>query len=407
MPVTHLTLIGIIASLMTCNLNAAHAAPTASETDDGKSAALSSEKPSPTDAAVIRQAAAKAVERGLRFLAKRQDEAGAWQAFDKPHPAVSALVIKALAQSSSFGPDHPVVRRGTRYLLQHVQPDGGIYEKGGGKRNYHTSVALMALSSLPRDKHAETIHNAQRFLIDLQWDGGEGHEQNSSWYGGAGYGSHKRPDLSNTQIMLEALKQSGLPKDDPAYQRGLVFISRCQMLSGANDQLFAAESDDGGFIYTAANDGESKAGTTVSDGKPQLRSYGSMTYAGFKSLLYAGLTEEDPRVRAAVKWIGTYYTLDANPNMPDAASQQGLYYYFHTFARALHAWGKAEVVDDLGLPHDWRADLSRALVRRQRDDGSWVNAEDRWYEGNADLVTAYSVLALQTVLADIARDDSE
>ena len=35
------------------------------------------------------------------------------------------------------------------------------------------------------------------------------------------------------------------------------------------------------------------------------------------------------------------------------------------------------------------------MVRMQREDGSWVNDADRWYESNPYLVTAYSVLALQ------------
>ncbi|MCH7925963.1 MAG: hypothetical protein IIC51_10560 [Planctomycetes bacterium] len=39
------------------------------------------------------------------------------------------------------------------------------------------------------------------------------------------------------------------------------------------------------------------------------------------------------------------------------------------------------------------------LVSLQRDDGSWVNDADRWYEGNPQLVTAYALLALQTALS--------
>ena len=66
-----------------------------------------------------------------------------------------------------------------------------------------------------------------------------------------------------------------------------------------------------------------------------------MTYAGLKSMIYAGLTKDDPRVKAAMEWIGKNWTLDENPGMQyadpsdPASAQSGLYYYYHTLARAL------------------------------------------------------------------------
>jgi squalene-hopene/tetraprenyl-beta-curcumene cyclase len=266
-------------------------------------------------------------------------------------------------------------------------------------RNYHTSVAIMALAATKNPAHASTIRNAQQFLKKLQWDAGEGHETSSAFFGGQGYGRHKRPDLSNTQLMLEALHQSGLPSDDPVYQKAMVFISRCQMLGATNDQPFAESVDDGGFVYTPANGGESKAGTDVVDGRPRLRSYGSMTYAGFKSMLYANLGRDDVRVQRALQWIRRHYTLDHNPNMPHAQSKEGLYYYYHVFARALSVWGEESIVDANEVPHAWRTELCERLLSLQREDGSWVNEEDRWFEGNPDLVTAYAVLSLQTALS--------
>jgi squalene-hopene/tetraprenyl-beta-curcumene cyclase len=169
------------------------------------------------------------------------------------------------------------------------------------------------------------------------------------------------------------------------------------MLPETNDQPFA-EGGDGGFIYSPANDGESKAGTVERGGRNVLRSYGSMTYAGFKSLLYANVERGDRRVRAAHDWVRQHYTLEQNPNMPGAQSKEGLYYFYHVFARALHAWGEDAITDTEGARHDWRADLTAKLLSLQRGDGSWYNEQDRWWESNPHLVTAYGVLALQTVL---------
>ncbi len=362
------------------------------------SLSLSSQHPSSLDL-VTRTQAHEGVDKALRYLVASQNAEGAWEAFGSGHPAITAMVIQALAQDEAYGAKHPAVQRGLSYLLRHVQPDGGIYVPDQGMRNYHTSVALMALAAIKDPAHSKTIRNAKDFLRKIQWDGGEGHEASSSWYGGQGYGQHKRPDLSNTQLMLEALHQSGLDADDPAYRKALVFVSRCQNLDATNDQGFADGRDEGGFVYTPVNAGESKAGTELVEGRPRLRSYGSMTYSGFKSLLYAKVDRDDGRVKAAVAWIKRHYTLDHNPNMPSAQSKQGLYYYYHVFARAMRAWGEETIVDAEQTSHAWRVELCRKLLSLQRSDGSWVNDEDRWYEGNPHLVTAYAVLAMQTALS--------
>ena len=64
-----------------------------------------------------------------------------------------------------------------------------------------------------------------------------------------------------------------------------------------------------------------------------LRSYASMTYAGLKSMIFAGVGPEDPRVKAAVSWIRKHYDLQSNPGMGTA----GLFYYYHTFGKAMTA----------------------------------------------------------------------
>jgi len=350
------------------------------------------------------------IDKALSYLAASQQADGSWQMMGHGEPAVTALVAKCFIQSPKYGPRHAVVDKAVKFVMRFRHDDGGIYVEGAGLRNYQTSVALMMLSSLPKGDPAvaKTIAGAQEFLKALQWDAdqtdseGEKVTEAHRFYGGAGYGKRQRPDLSNTQLMLEALHQSGLPKDDPAYKKALVFIERCQMNSETNDQPFARGADDGGFIYTPAatdpKDPISKAGTVEVEGRSIPRSYGSMTYAGFKSLLHADVARDDPRVQRAFDWIQTHYTLDSNPNMPGAQSQQGLFYYYHTFAKALEAWGQPTITDKKGRTHRWRVDLIDALRKRQSPDGSWVNMADRWYEGHPPLVTAYAVLALQAAL---------
>ena len=52
------------------------------------------------------------------------------------------------------------------------------------------------------------------------------------------------------------------------------------------------------------------------------------------------------------------------------------------------------IEDANGVKHDWRRELRRELIRRQRDDGSWINEQTRWLEGEPGLVTGYVLLTL-------------
>ncbi len=342
----------------------------------------------------MHERAAELTRRGARYLLSAREKDGGWAS--PTGPGISSLVLKALIQEPAVGPRHPAVRRGIDFVLKYQRDDGGIYSAEGLLKNYESSVALSMLAVLKDAHYAPQIAALQKFLKENQWDESEGKSPDDPWYGGAGYGRHQRPDLSNTQMMVEALKDSGLSKDDPAYKKALVFIQRCQMLGETNDQDLAKGSTQGGFIYTCHNGGESKAGTIEVRGRAELRCYGSITYAAFKSMLYAGLSRDDPRVQATVDWLRRHWTLEYNPNMPERQSREGIFYYYHVFGRAMAAWGEPTIKDAAGTEHDWRHELVEQLARQQQSDGSWVNSDaDRWMEGNPALATAYAMLGLQ------------
>lgn len=347
---------------------------------------------------VVKQAQ-RAIDRGLEFLKSRQDRRGGWST-TLYGPAVTAIVARAFAQDGDYGPKHPIVERAVGFALQFEQADGGIYDKRQNLANYQTSVVLGLLASLNDPAHKDRIARTQAYLTKLQYDASESIDENHAWYGGAGYNETKRPDLSNTQMMLEALHDSGLPRDHPVYQRALTFVTRCQMNATTNDRPYAKGATSGGFIYSPNENGESKASEGQELPQSRLIPYGSMTYAGFKSMLYAGVNRDDDRVKACVKWIRSNYTLDVNPGMRAKQEKEGLYYYYHVFARALAAWGEPVIVDDKGTPHNWRLDLCRKLIALQHEDGSWENPQTRWLEGDANYVTALSIQSLQAALAE-------
>jgi len=326
------------------------------------------------------------VQQGVDFLRRSQDENGAYA--PQTGIGVTALVTTALMRHGR-SPQDPLIAKSLQYLEGFVRESGGIHVEDTNHRNYETCLTVLCFEEANTDgRYDKIIANAEAFLKNLQWDGDEGHDKSSTSYGGAGYGGHKRPDLSNTSFLIEALKAAGTDAKDEAMQKALVFVSRCQNLETEhNTTKFAAKNPDGGFYYTPAAGGTSQAGETPDGG---LRSYGSMTYAGLKSMIYAGVGPEDPRVKAAYNWVKKHYALESNPGMGNA----GLYYYYHTFAKALAAIGKDVIVDADGEQHDWRAEITRELAERQQEDGSWLNKNTRWLEGDPELVTGYALLAL-------------
>lgn len=328
----------------------------------------------------------EAQQKGIQFLKRMQNDDGSWAKRDAV--GISAIITSSLVRSG-LPLDDPTVAKALDYLVASQTEKGGLHSPASRHENYETSVAVIALADANDDgRFDETIERAEQFLRGLQWDEGEGIESDDAYYGGGGYDSQQRPDMSNTQFLVEALKQAGVGPDDPAMQKVLVFVSRAQNLESEHNTLpFAGKVNDGGFIYTPAKGADSKAGTTDNGG---FRSYGSMTYAGLKSLIYAGLDRDDIRVKAATDWIRRNYTLAENPGM----GKQGLFYYFHTFAKTMSVLGESPFVAADGTRHDWKAELTDRLLALQRENGSWVNPADRWYEGDPNLVTAYCLLAL-------------
>ena len=335
----------------------------------------------------------EAVDRGLDWLKLQQGDDG----FFRDHPGLTALAISAFLrhpENRFKEADHPFIQKSIEALLKLQQPNGGIYDvdKQPALPNYNTSIALLALSDTNNPKYKEAIEKAQNFIKGLQVQDTE-----SVYYGGIGYGSRETVhDLSNLNFALQSLKESGV-EDQAVWDKAIKFLERCQNNSETNDQNWAG--NDGGFIY--APDGESKAGGN--------KSYASMTYAGLLSFIYANVEKNDPRVQSSVGWIKKHFTVEENYGM----GKQGLYYNYHTMAKALKIYDEAVIVDAKGISHDWYRELAEKLISDQivletdspeeQSQGYWQNTEARWWERDPVLVTSYSVLALATAYRSASK----
>jgi len=355
------------------------------------------------------QIAQTTIDKALDYLKSKQKPDSSWQDEADP-PGLTALVLRAFIADDKYDADQPFLEKGYDKLLSYQVDSGGIYKDV--LACYNTAIAISALAESKEAEYRAPMQKALDYLHTLQWSDkisgvpdelrvkGDQDVKN----GGFGYGKRSRPDLSNTQMALDALHDAGVKPDDPAYAAALQFVSKCQNFSETNNQAWAG--DDGGFIYTPADGGNSAAGDFIGiGGRRMLRSYGSMTYAGLKSMIYAGLSHDDPRVKAAWDWISKNFTVDENPGMsalgPENA-QGGLYYYFYTMARSLAAYGQPVIVDPRQKQHDWRVALIGKLSTLQRPDGSFVG-QRKWMEDNPVLVTAYSVMVLEGAKKDLAE----
>jgi squalene-hopene/tetraprenyl-beta-curcumene cyclase len=336
-----------------------------------------------------------AVDKAIAFLRRTQAADGSWGGAQKM--GVTGIVVTGLLKTGRVGPKDPMVEKALKYIESLINRKAGHIagkDPRPGLQNYVTCVNVMALCAAGRDSYKAVVADATRFLRKLQWDEGEGKNPTDDFYGGAGYDSKSRPDMSNTQMFLDALVAAGISRTDPAFRKAALFISRCQNLkSEHNDRKWAGKINDGSFIYSAAGGGTTKV-QDAPNADGGLPGYGSMTYAGIKSLIYCGVSRDDPRVKKALEWIRRHYTVERNPGMPKVRAQWGLYYYYHTMAKCLDLLGSDVLIDSKGVKHDWRADLTAALVKRQRADGSWANANGHWMEANPHLVTGYALLTL-------------
>lgn len=319
------------------------------------------------------------IEEGLSYLHGVQKDDGSWG-----NVGITALATLAFLNAGYDENDEPV-RKAIDYILSKTREDGSIYIT---HPTYETSLAIIALVATRNESYKDIIDKARNWLLETQWDEDTpwGSVTKDNWYyGGWGYGDGRRPDLSNTQFALMALDAAGVSKEHPVWAKAQIFLARVQNRQEDVHIPFLNYTvkwtpefntyNDGGFVYLP---GQSLAGGT--------KSYGSMTAAGLWSLKLCGVSNDDPRVKAALKWISENYTWDENPGL----DRSGLYYYYLTLSKAL--------IMTIGIDGEingrrWYDDMVIKIVSLQRPDGSWVGKG--FWEENPVLATSYAVLSMQ------------
>lgn len=369
----------------------------------------------------LRQRAAESMTKGLDWLRDTQKSDGSWS--NNRYPAITALGLLAFAQS-----DHPdrerICRDAANFVASLVQPDGGIYRalvsrRGGSLSTYNTAICMSALHLYDKAKYATEVLNARSFMARSQITG------DSPAAGGFGY-NQKPPALEEVAAKLRALaRQKGLPEPSKAEIAKQVQQPRADLSNtgwaayamrvtqdaeefrhgkhvdvdwrSAVDYVSRLQNWDledrvnhGGFAYDSGDTRDAERSSAAS-GEVRLSGFGSMTYAGLETMIFAQLSRDDPRVQAAVQWAARHWSVKANPGM----GQKGLYYYYNVMAKALSLYGDPVLLGADGSRTHWREELSTQLLANQRKDGSWINPDNQFWEGDPVLVTAYTILALK------------
>lgn len=362
----------------------------------------------------LRNEVTHAITHGLDWLASQQSPGGHWSSPE--YPALTALSLTAfMREPNSTRREADFIQRGYKVLEDNAQLDGGIYKKKE-LENYNTAISVMALVARENPKDRPLLSKARLFLIGQQNHIIGEDKKPTALDGGIGYGDDDpHSDLSNTVIALEALhalkvlarktalqshtemKEKSTSGMDLDWEAAIGFVTRCQNLPAANHESWASgdPANKGGFVYYPGSSGAGEM--KLPNGRTALRSYGSMSYAGLLSYIYADLEKDDPRVQAAMAWLKKNYTVEENPGM----GKQGLFYYYNVMAKTLAAAANSDPGQAPAAMGHWKEDLAKQLINLQKTDGRWANSNGRFWEKDPVLATSFAVLALEAVYSSM------
>lgn len=337
-----------------------------------------------------------ALRRGLDWLSSQQKEDGSWTNSD--FPALTALALWPFLLS-----DHPdrdrVIDRAIAFLKSNVRDDGGIYRdikgvKGGGLSNYNTAICMAVMHAAGKPDLVKVVQDARKYIAGSQHFGGD------EYKGGFGYDKdtdRAYTDLLNTYYAVEAMKATESVEDlRPAGEKrvDINWAETVRFIERLQNSADAGHTEAGGFVY---NPSDPKAGaSTNTEGKVVFRSYGSITYAGMLALVYADVSRDDVRIISAMNWAANHWTLDENPGM----GHQGLFFFYNIIGKCMNALNRETLLSSDGKVIKWREELASRIISLQKTDpetgfGYWINENNRFWESDPVLVTAYSLLALE------------
>jgi len=291
-----------------------------------------------------------AIEKGLKFLASRQNEDGSFAGGGYGrNAAVVALGGMAWLSSGStpgHGPYGEQITRVTDYLLGHASESGFVSVVGAMSHGpmYEHGFATLYLAEVygmsPRDDLREKLTRAIDLIVRTQ-----------NAEGGWRYQPRRDDaDISVTicQVMaLRAGRNAGLAVPKETVDRSVEYVKKCQ-------------NSDGGFRYML----------------PPGQSAFPRSAAGVVALFSAGIYE-GPEIERGLAYLNRY-----SPR-GQAIGADGHFFYGHYYAvQAMWQVGGERW-------ERWYPAIRNVLVERQQVDGSWADPVSN------DYGTAIATIVLQ------------
>ena len=331
-----------------------------------------------------------AVQMGLRWLSKHQDEDGRWDCDDhNKHDAggriggvgaplydvgVTALSLLAFLRTGNGDLDghyNAVVRRGLNFLIESQDDEGCFGARASQHFIYNTVLATWAMvEGFKVTKNPTYAKVAQRGVDYLM----KARNPYMGWRYGVRSGEN---DTSVTSWCMQALKTAeaaGLRVDKDAYKGALQWI----------DKMTDREFGNVGYNYPG---GTSARLEGLQDKFPPQHS-AAMTAAGILTRIECG---EDARLSASIQ-KGVTICAGLPPVWDEDAGTIDMYYwYFGTRAMRVAAPNRWK---------EWKRHMQHAAVSHQHEDGtsaagSW-NPVGAWgTDGGRVYSTALMTLALQ------------
>ncbi|MFO7820990.1 MAG: prenyltransferase/squalene oxidase repeat-containing protein [Lentisphaeria bacterium] len=336
----------------------------------------------------VRLEAKAAIRRGARFLEEAQLANGSWT----EHPVITSLAALALTKSGETDLRPANLNSALDYISAQAHEDGAIWNRQSRQYPlYSTALSMLALVRSGRPQDLPIIKAAREYLISCQR---RQIPRSNTAYGGFVHDKNRLPSLTISQWVLEALYLTDHLDDNSRrslkiYRDALEFIMRCQRMLEPSEVNACAGGT--GCFHDFPGEG---GGVMLERAPGTPRSAAFLTAVGLKSLIYAGCQPTNPLVKSAVQCLQRSYTVSENPGL----GKKGFYTYLFVLAKTLDPLGIEKLSDTGGEEHFWRREVVLQLLKRQKGNGSWRNADPAWWENHPELVTAYALLTMDRCL---------
>ncbi|MEM1070618.1 MAG: hypothetical protein AAGI63_17070 [Planctomycetota bacterium] len=321
----------------------------------------------PSPDGVVGAATEEAIELGLTYLARTQNDDGSWslqghgtEVVLRSDTAATGLCLLAFQGAGYTHREHQyidTVNRGLQFLIRNQKSDGNLYKSENQISDQNVALYSHGIASLAlceaygMTQDAELRDAAQgclNYIINTQ------HKERGGWR----YTPQVSADTSVTGWMMMALKSgqlSGLEVPDQTYD-------------GIDRWLELAQSPDGPDRYRY----NPFAPDTPTQRHGRLPTP-TMTAVGMLMRMYSGWRRDTPAMRSAAKYLLEYPPKQGTTQSP----QRDTYYWYYATQVMFHMGGDTW--------YQWNRSLNPLLLQGQVKSGelagSWDPMKpvpDRW-----------------------------